>query len=68
MPRSGVQSEEQRATAKRVIKEVDSSGFWNDPVATTIEAASEFWVAEDYHQDYLLKNPNGYNCHFVRGE
>ncbi|NLC13060.1 MAG: peptide-methionine (S)-S-oxide reductase, partial [Chloroflexi bacterium] len=25
-----------------------------------------FWKAEDYHQDYLQKRPNGYTCHFIR--
>jgi peptide methionine sulfoxide reductase MsrA len=28
--------------------------------------ATEFWEAEDYHQDYLQKNPGGYSCHFLR--
>lgn len=62
------QDDEQRRAAERVIKEVDASGFWDDPVVTTIAGAEEFWVAEDYHQDYLLKNPNGYNCHYIRKE
>ena len=30
------------------------------PVTTEIQAASEFWYAEDYHQQYLAKNPGGY--------
>lgn len=58
----------QRATAERVIAEVDASGFWKGPVVTTIEPAGAFTRAEDYHQDYLVKNPGGYNCHFVRPE
>jgi len=56
----------QRTVAKEVIGEVDTSGFWKDPVVTTIEEAGPFTLAEDYHQDYLVKNPAGYNCHFVR--
>ena len=63
-----VQDESQRAVAKRVIGEVDASGFWESPVVTTIEPAGAFTRAEDYHQDYLVKNPGGYNCHFVRSE
>jgi methionine-S-sulfoxide reductase len=63
-----VQSEEQRKVAERVRKEVDESGFWDKPVVTTIEPAGSFWLAEGYHQDYLQKNPNGYTCHYVRGE
>lgn len=34
----------------------------NKPIATEIEPLSAFWPAEDYHQDYLEKNPSGY-CH-----
>jgi peptide methionine sulfoxide reductase msrA/msrB len=61
-----VGSPEQRTTAARVIREEDASGRWQRPVATEIEDAGPFWVAEDYHQDYLVKHPNGYNCHFLR--
>ena len=63
-----VQDESQREAAKRVIAGVDASGFWDSPVVTTIEPAGAFTRAEDYHQDYLVKNPGGYNCHFVRTE
>ncbi|MEO8005344.1 MAG: peptide-methionine (S)-S-oxide reductase, partial [Betaproteobacteria bacterium] len=28
--------------------------------------AGDFWQAEPEHQDYLVRNPNGYTCHFVR--
>jgi methionine-S-sulfoxide reductase len=58
--------ETQRETAERVKAEVDRSGKWPRPVATQIVPATEFFSAEDYHQDYLQKNPWGYNCHFVR--
>jgi peptide-methionine (S)-S-oxide reductase len=30
------------------------------PITTEIRPAPEFWLAEDYHQQYLAKNPNGY--------
>ena len=59
-------SEDQKKTAERVIHEVNKSGKWKKPVVTEVTAASEFYDAEDYHQDYLVKNPGGYNCHFVR--
>lgn len=35
-------------------------------ITTTIEEGKTFYPAEDYHQDYLGKNPMGYNCHFLR--
>jgi len=59
-------SEEQRATAERVKREVESSGVWKRPLVTEIVKAGHFYVAEDYHQEYLEKNPDGYTCHFVR--
>jgi len=61
-----VHDEKQREVAERVKNEVDGSGKWPRPVATEIVNATEFWPAEDYHQDYLQKYPNGYTCHYVR--
>jgi methionine-S-sulfoxide reductase len=55
-------SEEQREAAERSRAELERSGKFREPVATRIEPASEFWRAEDYHQDYLTQNPGGY-CH-----
>lgn len=59
-------SPEQRATAEAVKKQVDASGQWKAPIVTQIVAAGPFTRAEDYHQDYLQKQPDGYTCHFVR--
>ncbi len=59
-------SEEQRKTAERVKATVDKSRKWNAPVVTEITAAGPFYPAESYHQDYLVKNPDGYNCHHLR--
>lgn len=39
---------------------------WSDDIVTTIEPLDNFWLAEDYHQDYLEKNPAGYTCHYER--
>ena len=59
-------SEEQRQTAERVKTEVDRSGKWDKKVVTEIVKAGPFYPAEDYHQDYLQKNPGGYTCHYLR--
>lgn len=59
-------SETQRETAERVKKEVDASGKWRDPIVTEITPAGPFYSAEEYHQDYLKKNPGGYTCHYLR--
>ncbi len=59
-------SPEQRDSAAKVIDRVEKSGVWQKPVVTEVLPAQEWWDAEDYHQDYLRKNPGGYTCHFVR--
>ncbi len=59
-------SDEQRRVAEQVKARVDQSGAWKKPVVTEIVPAATFYPAEDYHQDYLRKNPGGYTCHFVR--
>jgi methionine-S-sulfoxide reductase len=59
-------SPEQKRIAEEVIARVNKSGAWKKPVVTQVVAASEFYLAEDYHQDYLVKNPGGYTCHFER--
>ena len=58
--------EEQRLIAEEALQAEDASGRWSRPVVTEIEPASEFFSAEDYHQDYLQKNPGGYTCHWLR--
>ncbi|MBP1242547.1 methionine-S-sulfoxide reductase/methionine-R-sulfoxide reductase [Frigoribacterium sp. PvP120] len=59
-------SDEQRETALDTIADVDASGLWPGKVVTEVTAAGDFWEAEEEHQDYLEKLPNGYTCHFVR--
>ena len=59
-------NESQKKTAEEVKAAVDASGKWRRPVVTEIAAAGPWWPAEDYHQDYLEKNPGGYTCHYVR--
>lgn len=60
------QTEEQRRTAEEVKARVEASGKWKRPVTTSIEPASTWYSAESDHQDYLLRNPGGYSCHFLR--
>ena len=60
--------EEQRKIADNLIKKADRSGVFPGKIATSLEKLDKFYQAEDYHQDYLLKNPNGYTCHKIRKE
>ncbi len=59
-------SEAQQKAAQRVKERINASGKWKSPVVTEIAAASTWYPAEDYHQDYLQKHPDGYTCHFLR--
>lgn len=60
------QNEEEKAIAEEMIKIVDDSGRWKGKTVTTLEPFAPFWPAEPEHQDYLVRNPNGYTCHFER--
>ena len=62
-----VHGADQRRTAEKIIDEVETSGFWPAPIVTEIVDAGPWWKAEEYHQKYLEKHPDGYNCHWVRG-
>ncbi|SMG14170.1 peptide-methionine (S)-S-oxide reductase MsrA [Agreia pratensis] len=59
-------SDEQKQVALDTIADVDASGLWPAKVVTEVEPAGDFWEAEEEHQDYLEKYPNGYTCHYVR--
>ncbi|KAA9130212.1 peptide-methionine (S)-S-oxide reductase MsrA [Marinihelvus fidelis] len=59
-------SENQKQVAEDTIADVDTSGLWPGKVVTQVEPAGDFWEAEPEHQDYLVKNPGGYTCHFAR--
>ncbi|WP_276390999.1 peptide-methionine (S)-S-oxide reductase MsrA [Eudoraea chungangensis] len=60
------QNEEEKQIAEDMIALVNLSGKWDGQVVTTLESFSPFWPAEPEHQDYLVRIPNGYTCHFER--
>ena len=47
---------------------MNDSKKWPGPIVTQVVPASDFWEAEEEHQNYLQKHPNGYTCHWVRPE
>ena len=61
-----IQNEEERKDAEEIIEIVNDSKKWNGKIVTTLEPFTKFWPAEPEHQDYLVRNPNGYTCHFER--
>jgi peptide methionine sulfoxide reductase msrA/msrB len=58
--------DEQKQVALDTIADVDACGLWPGKVVTEVAPASDFWEAEPEHQDYLLRIPNGYTCHWPR--
>ncbi len=59
-------NDEQKKTAKDLITEMNASGKWPGTIVTEVVPASDFWDAEEEHQNYLQKHPHGYTCHFIR--
>jgi peptide-methionine (S)-S-oxide reductase len=59
------QNDSEKQQAADFITIVNDSKRWPGPVVTTLEPFTKFWKAEEYHQDYLQKNPNGYTCHAI---
>jgi peptide-methionine (S)-S-oxide reductase len=57
--------EEQRTAAEQSKEETDASGLWPDPIVTEISPAAEFYMAEDYHQNYYRSNGNQPYCRMV---
>lgn len=53
---------EQEKAVKASLEKLAKSGRYPKKIVTEILPAKEFYPAEEYHQDYLKKNPNGY-CH-----
>ena len=51
-------SPEQEAAAKAYIAQLDAAHIFAAPIATKVEPLSGFYAAEDYHQDYLVRNPH----------
>ncbi|MEV0778998.1 peptide-methionine (S)-S-oxide reductase MsrA [Streptomyces sp. NPDC050433] len=58
--------DEQKRIAEDTIADVDASGLWPGKVVTEVAGAGDFWEAEPEHQDYLIRYPDGYTCHFIR--
>lgn len=58
-------NEEQREISERIKKDLDEAKIWNDPIVTEITAFTNFYEAEDYHQDFYENNPNYGYCRVV---
>jgi peptide-methionine (S)-S-oxide reductase len=58
-------SQEQKRDADEVIKEVESERIWPGKIVTEVTPFTNFYPAEDYHQDYYAQNPSQGYCQVV---
>ena len=58
-------SEEQKAQAEEVIRELNAAQKYPEPIVTAVEPAEKFYMAEAYHQEYYQNNRTQPYCMFV---
>lgn len=61
-----VTTNEQVFLAEDLIKKIDASGVLRHKIITEVNTFNSFFLAEENHQKYLEKYPDGYTCHFIR--
>jgi len=55
-------SDQQKQTAQEVIAEINAEKIYDKPIVTEVTAFTNFYPAEDYHQEYFANNPNQPYC------
>ena len=65
--RSGIyyHTPEQKEVAEKLISELNAQRIWNNPIVTEVEALKDFYIAENYHQEYFARNQNQPYCQAV---
>jgi len=58
-------NDKQRETAQRIIKELNGSKVWKNPIVTEVAPFKAFYKAEDYHQEFYEKNRQYPYCQVV---
>lgn len=58
-----VSTEEERQIAKAALQELDESHTYDKPHAVQVLPQAEFYIAEEYHQNYAEKNKDHYNAY-----
>jgi methionine-S-sulfoxide reductase len=61
-------NDQQKHIAEDSLHKFNQNNVFGKSATTEISKLDIFYDAEDYHQDYLIKNPNGYMCHVMREE
>lgn len=57
--------DEQKRTAEQAIRDLEAEGVWENPIVTQVVPLTEFYPAEDYHQEYFARNPRAGYCQVV---
>ena len=57
--------DEQKRVAEEAIRDLEAEAVWESPVVTRLEPLTEFYPAEDYHQEYFARNPRAGYCQVV---
>ena len=62
--RSGIyyHTTQQKEIAEQTIRELEAQKVWGNPIVTEVEPIKDFYIAEDYHQEYFANNPNQPYC------
>lgn len=62
--RSGIyyHTPEQKEVAEQTIRELEAQKVWGSPIVTEVEPIKDFYIAEEYHQEYFVNNPNQPYC------
>jgi peptide-methionine (S)-S-oxide reductase len=62
--RSGIyyHTPEQKETAEALIKDLNEQKIWNSTIVTEVKPLSNFYIAEDYHQEYFVRNQSQPYC------
>ena len=58
-------SDQQKAVAEQVIKEINDAKIWNGSIVTEVSPFEAFYVAENYHQEYYKNNGGQPYCRFI---
>ena len=62
--RSGIyyHTPEQKEIAEALIKDLNAQKIWDNSIVTEVEPLKDFYIAEDYHQEYFVNNQNQPYC------
>lgn len=57
--------EQQREISRQVIQEITDAHIWDKPIVTEVTPLDKFYPAEDYHQEYFIRNSSQPYCRAV---